>query len=80
MKRLLPVLFFIAATAPTHGFAQSTASQETTIPGGVLVLITYFVFVAMMMGYMALLSFRQRRLDRDIVGLEKRLDELAELQ
>ncbi len=80
MKRLIPALVLVAALAPQFAWAQSTASKETAVTGGTLVVITYFCFVAMMMGYMALLSFRQRKLDRDIVALEKRLDELAELQ
>ena len=80
MIRVWSILSFCLACAPAAAFAQSTAAKETTIPGGVLVLITYFAFVAMMIGYMAILHMRQRKLDQDIVALEKRLDELAELQ
>lgn len=80
MKLSSLILLFAALQAPLSAFAQSTASKETSIPGGTLVLVVYFSFVAMMMGYMALLSFRQRKLDNDITVLEKRLDELAELQ
>ena len=80
MKRLYPVLVFAITAAPQLAWAQSTASKETSITGGTLALVAYVVFVALMMGYMALLSFRQRKLDRDIVALEKRLDELAELK
>ena len=64
---------------PSDAWAQSTAAQETTVPGGTLVLAAYFCFVALMMGYLAVLNWRQRKLDQDIVALEKRLDELAEL-
>ena len=61
-------------------FAQgSVASQEKTIPGGTLLVIAYILFTVMVLGYLALLSFRQRALDRDIAGLEKRLDELADI-
>ena len=78
--RITASLFTLTALLwPAVAFAQSDASQETTIPGGVLVLITYFVFVALMMGYIAVLHIRQRKLDQDIEALEKRLDELAEL-
>lgn len=72
---VLPLLW-----VPSVAVAQSTASQETTIPGGMLVLGTYFGFVAMMFGYLAVLHIRQRRLDQDILVLEKRLDDLAGLQ
>jgi hypothetical protein len=80
LKRIFGLFLLVAAFTPQLAWAQSTAAKETTIPGGTLVVITYFGFVLMMMGYMALLSFRQRKLDRDINALEKRLDELAELQ
>jgi hypothetical protein len=71
-------LGFLTASLPAVVSAQeSVASQETNIPGGTLMLIAYIVFTAMMLGYLALLSFRQRRLDDDIDELEKRLDELA---
>jgi hypothetical protein len=67
--------------APFAAFAQdSVAAQEKTVPGGTLAMITYIVFIALMLGYLALLSWRQRKLDRDIEGLERRLDELAELE
>lgn len=78
MSRIALILF--STLIPSTVFAQSTASQETTIPGGMLVIGTYFGFVAMMFGYLAVLHMRQRRLDRDVVALEKRLDELAGLQ
>lgn len=81
MKHLGAVATNVAVLiASTSAFAQeSLASQEKTVPGGTLMLVAYLVFVAMMLGYLALLSFRQRRLSRDIDGLEKRLDELAEM-
>lgn len=78
--RTITILLFTALQAPALAFAQSTASKETAVTGGTLTVIAYFAFVGIMMGYLALLSFRQRRLDRDIEALEKRLDELAELQ
>jgi hypothetical protein len=71
---------FFAASVPFAASAQqSVASQETSIPGGTLMVIAYVVFTTMMLGYLALLSWRQRRLDEDIEELEKRLDELAAL-
>lgn len=80
MRTFLLISIFVTLY-PTLAFAQeSVASQEKTIPGGTLALATYILFVAFMLGYLALLSFRQRRLDRDISTLENRLDELAELE
>ena len=74
------IVAFLAASLPLAAVAQeSVASQETSIPGGTLMVIAYIIFTAMMLGYLALLSFRQRRLDADIEELEKRLDELAAL-
>lgn len=73
------VTMFVTLHASPLLAQTSLASQEKTIPGGTLTLTAYIVFVAGMMGYLALLSWRQRRLDRDIEGLEKRLDELAGL-
>jgi len=80
MKHLRNALLAMSTMAiPVTANAQeSVASAEKTIPGGTLMLVAYLLFVAMMLGYLALLSYRQRRLDHDIDGLEKRLDELAE--
>lgn len=80
MNARTAVAILLVTAHPTAAWAQqSTASQETTVTGGTLMVITYFAFVALMMGYMALLSYRQRKLDRDIAALEKRLDDLAGL-
>lgn len=74
------LIAFVATSLPFAAYAQeSVASKETSVPGGTLMVIAYIVFAAMMFGYLALLSFRQRRLDDDVEELEKRLDELAAL-
>ncbi len=74
----LVALGLVVASVPA--WAQDGLSEaDKTIPGGTLAVTAYIVFVAMMLGYLALLSWRQRRLDADIDALEKRLDELAEL-
>lgn len=61
---------------PSLAMAQDTlAGQETTIPGGTLVMISYLVLWAMIGGYVFFIARRQRKLQREIQGLDARIDD-----
>lgn len=61
---------------PSLALAQGTlASQETTIPGGTLVMVAYLVLWVLLGGYAFLIARRQAKLQREIKGLDARIDE-----
>ena len=68
----LVLLWISPATAQTA----SRAAEETTIPGGALVLISYIVLWLMFGGALLFALLRQRKLQREIDGLEERIDAL----
>ena len=53
----------------------SKAAQETTIPGGQLMIVSYIVLWLGLLGYVGYLGLRQRELDDEIDELEARIDE-----
>jgi hypothetical protein len=53
------------------------ASNETSVPGGVLMLASYIGFFALLLGYLAILSRRQSAIEDDLETLQKRLDSIA---
>ncbi len=66
----------LLVVAPSFAWAQNKAAEETTIPGGTLVVASYLALWVMILVYLAVLSARQKRLDDQIDELEKRLDTL----
>lgn len=67
----------VLLTGGSQAAAQtSLASQETSIPGGVLVLVTYLVLWGLFGGYLFMIMRRQRALQRDLEGLDDRIDEV----
>lgn len=68
----------VAATAAGETLEQvagpSLAAQETTIHGGTLVVITYFVLVGLLGAYMIWLMRRQQRLQEEIDTLDQKID------
>jgi hypothetical protein len=60
--------------------ASSLAEQETSVPGGNLMLIAYIGLWALILGFVIVLLRAQRAVERDLDDLERRLDELAARQ
>lgn len=81
MKRskLIGVMVSLFCIVPSMAWAQNKAAEETTITGGTLAIVAYLALWAMLLIYLAVLSGRQKRLDGEIEGLEKRLDTLLGL-
>lgn len=55
---------------------KSLASQDTSVPGGALLLICYMVLWVMIGGYVFFVMRRQKALADDLERLEGRLDEV----
>lgn len=77
MSRLTPVMCVTLFFLSTNAFAQNMASNETSVPGGVLMLASYIGFFALLLGYLAILSRRQSAIEDDLETLQKRLDSIA---
>ena len=74
------VTTLVIVAAPLGAFAQETvAAAETDVTGGTLMLVAYLALWAMMLGYLFVLARRQQGLDRDLVELERRLDEILQI-
>ena len=56
--------------------AQSGAAAETTIHGGTLVIAAYLILWVMFGGILLLVLRRQKVLQRELDGLESRIDEV----
>lgn len=63
------------AAQTTQRAAPSVAEQERTVPGGVLVIISYLVLWLLLLGFMALVWNRQRQAQQELRELERRMDE-----
>lgn len=77
MSRLTPVMCVTLCLLSTNAVAQNMASNETSVPGGVLMLASYIGFFALLLGYLAILSRRQSAIEDDLETLQKRLDSIA---
>lgn len=64
------------AVTTTTSIGASLASQETTVPGGVLLITAYIVLWLLLFGYLAFIMRRQQTLSKDLESLEKRIDEV----
>lgn len=64
---------FMPSLATAQG---SLASQEASVPGGTLMMISYLILWLMVGGYAFLIARRQRRLQGEIEGLDARIDEV----
>lgn len=78
---LKPLLSLGALTGsvaiPALAMAQnSVAAKETSVHGGVLVIITYLILWGMIFGFVALVMMRQKKAAQELSALEKRLDSL----
>jgi len=81
MKRLV-LLLVVAISMSAYASpvaAKSLASQETSVPGGWLLMAAYMVLWLAILAYLLFLAIRQQRLSRDIRDLERRLDDLLDL-
>ena len=72
------VVCWVCVSSSAWAQTKSLAETETTIPGGTLVLASYFGLAALVFGYLVTLSQRQRRIAADLEGLERRLEQLSE--
>ncbi|WP_230470397.1 CcmD family protein [Lujinxingia vulgaris] len=74
------VAFLVAMGASVRASAQGTgaslASQDTSVPGGTLLMICYIVLWVMIGGYVFFVMRRQKALAEDLERLESRLDEV----
>ncbi|MEZ4458925.1 MAG: hypothetical protein R3E66_04210 [bacterium] len=72
MKNAIIVL---ALLAPATVWAQGPASEDTQVPGGALMLVSYLALWALMLGYLAYLARRQSIIEDDLETLQRRLDD-----
>ena len=56
--------------------AQGLGATETSVHGGTLVIITYLVLWGLFLGVLVLAVMRQKKLQAEIDGLERRIDEV----
>ena len=67
----------LLAQATTSGAAESAAARDVAPPGGVLMLVSYLVLWALLLGFVVALVLRQRRLEGELEALERRIDAMA---
>ena len=79
MKLVGRVISLLLVCLPATGWAQNLAAQETTVPGGVLMLAAYIALWLMIVGYLVVLSKRQASVDADLEKLRNRLDALLDV-
>ncbi len=65
------------AERPTVG-ESSLASQERTLPGGMLALVAYLVLWGLIFGLVWMSLRRQGKLNAEIAALERRMDQVFE--
>lgn len=58
------------------GAGRQLAEDETEVPGGVFVIITYLVLWLMLGGFVVVMLVRQKRLQGQLDDLEHRIDDL----
>jgi CcmD family protein len=68
-------VFAEEASTVATSVATSLAAQETTVPGGTLLMIAYIALWLLFSGYLFLIMRRQKALSRDLESLERRIDE-----
>lgn len=75
---LMAALVASVVAAPSALAQSSSAAAETTIAGGTLVIITYLGLWLIFGGVLVGAIVHLRRLQRDLDGLEERLDDLLD--
>lgn len=65
-----------AATTTAMSIGTSLAAQETTVPGGVLLIAAYIALWLLFFAYLAFIMRRQQALNKDLENLERRMDEV----
>lgn len=63
--------------AAAGSMAESKASQERTIPGGTLAVISYILLWLMTMAFIGLTARRQSQLAEELEQLEQRMDRVV---
>jgi len=68
----------LAALTATPAFADtSRAAQETTMTGGLTMLIVYLLLLALLFGFFVVVLRKQGDLSGQLDELERRVDDLA---
>ncbi|MBA2661920.1 MAG: hypothetical protein H0U74_06465 [Bradymonadaceae bacterium] len=65
-----------SASAAMAGGDLSPAAREVNVAGGTLMIAAYIALWLLVFGYLAMIMRRQRTLSRDLVALERRMDEV----
>ncbi|WP_199589689.1 CcmD family protein [Lujinxingia litoralis] len=73
---LATAVMLSAAVTSAQEVTPSLASQDTSVPGGTLLMICYIVLWVMIGGYIFFVMRRQKALEKDLGRLEGRLDEV----
>jgi CcmD family protein len=77
VKRLSHLFWLVAliGLSPATALAQqSVAAQETTIPGGALVMVAYMALWVALGAYVVFFLMKLRRLHRDLRDLQDKVD------
>ncbi len=76
----LKLLSFWLVALPGVAFAQGAPSEDVQVPGGALMLVSYLVLWALLLGYLAYLARRQSSIEDDLDTLRKRMDDMLGLE
>lgn len=85
MTRAIKKIFCVVATMAIAGLWSMPAMAqvedlvgraETSVSGGLLVLVTYLLLWLLIGGVLVFMMLRQQRLQEEIDGLEERIDEI----
>ncbi len=78
VRRAIACAMWAVAGAPAIAWAQegTRASQEVTVTGGTLMLLSYMALLVLLLGFLALLAVRQGRDRRELEALTRRMDDV----
>lgn len=66
---------FLVLAIPQLAVAQGPSSDDVSVPGGALMLGSYLLLWALMLGYLAYLAHRQSVIEDDLEALQRRIDD-----
>ncbi len=76
----LKLISFCLVALPGLAHAQGAPSEDVQVPGGALMLVSYLVLWALLLGYLAYLARRQGLIEDDLEVLRKRMDDMLGLE
>ena len=62
---------------PSVTWAKLDLENESSIPGGNLVIVAYLILWILTLGYIALVGRRQTHIDRELEALSRRLEDVG---